>query len=111
MGKRCCSLHPRHNRRLLSTLERETTPAPRMGKMKKGKAHHWYKEEKTRCQRSPMCPQGSRAGVQRRHQGRQKRSMCPPEPRGEGSQARRIRNKISIDEKDGCCCCPTINNQ
>ena len=107
------------NRRLLSTLG-QSTPAARMAKMKKGKAYHWYKEEKdkvpkksyvptgwtctlnttldrTLCFKFPNVfrPQGSLEAGRRRHQGRQNQNMSPPGPREEGSAARRTVNKIS----------------
>ena len=105
-----------------------------MGKMKKGKAHHWYKEEKDKVPKksyvptgenctlimlarifvSSFCPQGSREAGQRRHQGRQKQSMSPLEPQEEGSLARRTALKISkcsIHYKDFCCLAQSMTEE
>ena len=113
----CTAATHARNRRLLSTLG-QSTPAARMAKMKKGKAHHWYKEEKDKVPKKSyvptgenshqtrlarifvficICSQGSREGVQRSLQEKRSQSMSQPEPRGEGSLVRRTANdKISV---------------
>ena len=53
----CTAATHARNRRLLSTLG-QSTPAARMAKMKKGKAHHWYKEEKDKVPKKSYVPTG-----------------------------------------------------
>ena len=42
-------------------LKEKQHPASRMAKMKKGKAHHWYKEEKDKVPKKSYVPTGENA--------------------------------------------------
>ena len=54
-GKRCCTPTPSTNRRLLSTLG-QTTPQG-WGRWRRGRRTTGTRRRRTRCQRSPTCPQ------------------------------------------------------
>ena len=129
--ERCCGivrLGPSTHaisRRLLPAFERSTQEdwvtgwtkqIIKMGKMKKGKSHHWYKEEKDKVPKKSyvptgettwlgyfsnngFCPQESLEVVQRRLLERQNPSTCPQDYQEAESQDRRMppKNKISTD--------------
>ena len=114
--------HPRHKPasapglRTINTRRLWQVEQSKMGKMKKGKAHHWYKEEKDKVPKKSyvptgettwlgyfsnngFCPQESLEVVQRRLPERQNPSTCPRDYRGAGSQDKRMppKNEISTD--------------
>ena len=52
-------LHPRHQpASALNPWTNNTQQLAKMAKMKKGKAHHWYKEEKDKVPKKSYVPTG-----------------------------------------------------
>ena len=71
--------------RALSTLGQTTgTQHPaRMAKMKKGKAHHWHKEEKDKVPKKSYVPSGKPRGRPKKPEGEAKAKYVPTGvPRG-----------------------------